>query len=224
MLEVDVPQEQRPVRRPCWKDETPENLVSRLAKRLYFTCVGDFRAALVKEGSRMFPFHQQIVEDEVHTLIVDIFEHPRPFSAAETLGYLVQSLRRRLKKRITRDRSLVPLQFDVRDYKTARRSLRSSHDVDDEYMLEVLEAGVRELPEDFREVVYMRLEGKRNKEIAIELGISHLTVATRYSRAKDFLRAFLTARLGEDFFVVHQPQSDTIATYTDLVDIRDDEF
>lgn len=170
--------------------DVPERLQDRLA---------DGRADAFTElydlfGERMFRCAQWLADgrEEAEDAVQDVFislvrSRERLRRVDDLAAYLFSAVRRRVARSGARARKSAPLPDDV-----ATPALANGMTARDGELREQLEAALRLLPTEQREVVVLKLDGELTfAQIARTLDISPHTAASRYRYAVEKLRSLL---------------------------------
>ncbi len=170
----------------------PELFLNSLLNRLNFRSMDEMLSYLMRFSHTLFNGHQERAEDAVQDVIVWVLRHPDTFASEKNRSALRKVLRfiahneKRRKFPLAHRASVDDLSNVVDD-----------PEVDPSFQLlhaeqqRLLQLSIEQLPEIFRSVMQLVLDGKRNVEIAKMLRISPTTVASRHCRAKIRLYEYL---------------------------------
>ena len=134
--------------------------------------------------------NRQVCEDIVQNVFVDLWSKRKSVNIVRLKPYLLQSVRYQVFKHM-RDQKVSKV--DLARLDMIDMSLNISQSLEYIEMKEIIDVKVSELPERCRHIfVLSRYQGKSNKEIAIELGISNQAVKNQISKALKFIRQNLS--------------------------------
>ena len=154
--------------------------------RDYFASMCAFATRYLEDGEE--------AKDVAHDVFCYLWEHPAELERVEderTYLYVVtrnkcldilrrRSARSRYEQSVSSEEKEEPAFF--------------SEEVDREELYRLLDEGIRQLPEQGRKIILLKLEGLKNQEIADRLHVALSTVNTLKNNAYKTLRAFLEKR------------------------------
>ena len=173
-------------------------------------CDGDFESFYVSWYARARRFAQTFVvsQDEAENIVQDVFlslyeSHDLADARFNAIAYLFASLKNRcldsLRHDLRRRHTVAHMHDEIVLQERLRRDTLEAFDTvfdDEDSIVTRLRQALDRLPERCRQVFVMsKIDGKRQKDIAAELGISVNTVesqmAMAYRRLRDELRGCL---------------------------------
>ncbi|MCK0146028.1 RNA polymerase sigma-70 factor [Arenibacter sp. F26102] len=134
--------------------------------------------------------NREVCEDIVQNVFVDLWSKRKSVAIVRLKPYLLQSVRYQVFKHM-RDRKVSNV--DLAKLDMVDMSMNVSQSMEFIEMKEIIDVKVSKLPERCRHIfVLSRYQGKSNKEIALELGISNQAVKNQISKALKFIRQNLS--------------------------------
>ena len=130
--------------------------------------------------------NREVCEDIVQNVFVDLWSKRKSVTIARLKSYLLQSVKYQVFNHM-RNRKVS--NEDLAKLNIVDMSMNVSQSLELIELKEIIDGKVSMLPERCRQIfILSRYQEKSNKEIALELGISHQAVKNQISKALKFIR------------------------------------
>lgn len=137
-----------------------------------------------------FVSHREVAEDLVQEVIINVWESDKTFNSYYGFrAFLYNALRNSCINYLKHeDTELRYIQKMLEEQNEAEEGNDENYYLLREEMYRLLHETIERLPEKCKVIFKLRMEGKKNEEIAVELQLSIETVKTQNKKALHFLR------------------------------------